>query len=80
MITNVAGPAGFAIPAGAQGITALSAGNMFAWFIAQVLKFKFIGVIILAAVIVGVLFFINKVAYKLYDWIPGPVAKKETAE
>jgi PTS system galactitol-specific IIC component len=79
MITGVAGPAGFAIPEGAQGITALSAGNMFAWFIAQVLKLKFVGVIILAAVIVGVSFFVNKVAYKLYDWVPGP-AKKETAK
>jgi PTS system galactitol-specific IIC component len=77
MITSAAGPAGFAIPEGAQGITALSAGNMFAWFISWVLRLKYICVIILAAVIVGVLFFVNKVAYKFYDWVPGPVNKKE---
>jgi PTS system galactitol-specific IIC component len=80
MITSAAGPAGFAIPAGAQGITALSAGNMFAWFISWILRLKYIGVIILAAVIVGVLFFVNKVAYKLYDWVPGPSPKKGEAK
>ena len=76
MITSAAGPAGFPIPEGAQGITALSAGNMFAWFISFVLKAKYIGVVVLAAVVVGVMFFANKVAYKLYDWVPGPADKK----
>ncbi len=80
MITAAAGPAGFAIPEGAQGITALSAGNMFAWLIAIILRFKYIGVIILAAVVVCAGYFINKIAYKLYDWVPAPAAKKEPAE
>ena len=75
MITTAAGPAGFAIPDGANGITALSAGNMFAWVIAMVLQLKVFGVLILAAIIVAVIFFINKVAYKLYDWVPSPADK-----
>ncbi len=80
MITAAAGPAGFAIPEGAQGITALSAGNMFAWVISAILRLKYIGVAILAAVVVFVAYFVNKIAYKLYDWVPAPADKKATSE
>ena len=76
MITESAIATGFDFPAGARGVTALSAGNMFAWVIHMIMQLKYIGAIILAVIVVGAGYFINKIAYKLYDWVPAP-AKKE---
>ncbi|MEG1016429.1 MAG: PTS transporter subunit IIC [Oscillospiraceae bacterium] len=78
MITQAAVTTGYEFPAGAQGITALSAGNMFAWIIAMIMKLKYVGAIICGAVIGGAIFFVNKIAYKLYDWIPSPKKDKES--
>ncbi|MEA5050290.1 MAG: PTS transporter subunit IIC [Oscillospiraceae bacterium] len=79
MITQAAISTGYAFPEGAQGITALSAGNMFAWIIAMIMKLKYVGAILCGALIAATIYFINKVAYKLYDWIPAPAKEKEKA-
>jgi Phosphotransferase system, galactitol-specific IIC component len=78
MITNAARSSGYAFPKGANGITALSAGNMFAWIIWTIMKLKYIGAIICAAIIGGTIYFINKFAYKFYSWIPNSKDNKKT--
>ncbi len=75
MITDAARATGYAFPEGAQGVTALSAGNMFAWLIHIIMKLKYFGAIILAAIVVGFGYFATKVAYKFFDWIPSPKDK-----
>lgn len=77
MITSAARDSGYAFPEGASGVTALSAGNMFAWLLTQILRLKYIGVLLCAVLVAAVIYFINKIAYKLYDWVPAPQAKKE---
>ncbi len=77
MITAAAPGAGFPIPEGAAGITALSAGNMFAWLISVILKLKYLGVVLCAGLIGFTFYFVNVLAYKLYDWVPAKAAKVE---
>ena len=48
-ITQSAMETGFAFPEGAQEITALSAGNIFAWIISKIMYIKSIGVILVIA-------------------------------
>ena len=75
MITEAAITTGYAFPDGAQGITAMSAGNMFAWCIHMIMRLNAVGALILAAVVVGAGYFTTKIAYRIYDWVPVP--KKE---
>jgi PTS system galactitol-specific IIC component len=71
MITQVAQDTGYAFPEGATGITAMSAGNMFAWAIAMIMKLKWFGALICAAVIGGAIYYVNVIALKVYTKIPG---------
>lgn len=80
MMTAAAGPAGYAIPEGAVGISAMSAGNMFAWLISTILKLKYVGVILCAALVAFAYYFATKLAWKFYDWAPKPADKKAAAK
>ena len=77
MITEAAIATNYAFPAGAQGISAMSAGNMFAWIIHMIMKLKYVGAILLAALVVGAGYFTNRIAYKIYDWVPAPANAKD---
>ncbi|MBC8536665.1 PTS galactitol transporter subunit IIC [Feifania hominis] len=75
MITEVARATGYAFPEGATGVTAMSAGNWFAWVISMIMRLKWFGAILCAIIIGGAIYLINVVALKVYTH-----GKKKPAE
>lgn len=59
MITETAVSTGFEFPAGASTITALTGGNWLSYVISQLLNFKWIGAVVLAA-LTGVFLFLTR--------------------
>lgn len=59
-ITQSAIETGFAFTEGAQEITALSAGNIFAWIISKIMSLKVIGVILVIALVLAFLIISKK--------------------
>jgi PTS system galactitol-specific IIC component len=60
IITQSAIETGFAFPKGAQAITALSAGNIFAWIISKIMSLKIVGAIIIILLVLAFLIISKK--------------------
>lgn len=59
-ITQSAVETGFAFPEGAQAITALSAGNVFAWIISKIMSLKVVGAILVIVLVLAFLILSKK--------------------